>query len=246
MANYTPEFYKRVGTSVSIDLGSLSELKTVREGVTALGTQLTTTSAQVDSIDTQLGALDTQLGGVGADIGTLSQQSQVHTKHVLDRVDGLSVAAVARFDKLDRQQQELKTQVEAEAALAQTRHDAVLDVLNRLLTGGVNQPPDINDQSSEAVAAINDLQSAVLHHAPAVDLNRAKRNAEKALKPVPALLAQYLQAINGYQGGTLADRSRTYWALQRLAEDVAHHWTAPVPAAAHAVALDPSNATATV
>ncbi|MEW6707813.1 MAG: hypothetical protein AB1430_23460 [Pseudomonadota bacterium] len=205
-SNYTPKLYDQFGTKVSIDLGSLSELQSIRDGVNALGVQFAAFGPQLGSLQTTI------VGQVGAQLSTVGDR-------VVQQVNGHTSVLGEHVDAVESTASSILIELQAERASAQQRHAEILGRLGQGTPGGTGTAAPLNEKSGPIVRLLNACQALVLAGSKQAALNETRDEVMRALegaKDWQERLAGAMQRATSW-----SERSERYWVLQRLIEDVA-------------------------
>jgi hypothetical protein len=222
MATFIPDLYKRLGTTVSIDLGSLGDLGAIRDGVNSLTTQFSAVPVQFGALQS---AISTQIGTAQTSI-TAQVNAQVTT--TADRLaEQLHDEATGLGQQLDGVHSATSTtllELQHERRLQRERHDKVMDLLQTLGESSPRQlPAELNPKCGPVVRALNTCQALVLSTASGQALAEARDQAAKLLQGQEDWLQRLAEATER-RVTAWDERSQHYWALQRLIEDVAVAW----------------------
>ena len=204
MNRFIPEIYKRLGTTVSVDLGAATKLGEIDEAVDGLDSKLDAVRDQQDA-DAQLvgqrfAQLDGSAAGISADVKAEAALAAQRHQVVLAKLEELQVLLAA-----------IAEEGEGEEEPPETGDTAGLAPLSR--------------RSIHVIRLLNELQGVVLRDkAPAQELAEATEKAFAALDGDPELQEQLTAAYGEFRGGNLAERSDRYWKLHVLIENVAAYW----------------------
>lgn len=193
---YTPEIYKSLGAKVSIDLGSLADIGVVKEGVTTLQTstnriESAAVTNQAATIDRVVGAENTLKTAIGANDTLLRE----------------------RFDATD----EAFTKAENNA---KQRHEDLLKAITAIEID--DDDPVLAENAIAYLAPLLKLQDQVLCKGFADP--RLVETTVKQLQGLSedgAVLAAALSAAVAGTDTGWAERTRRFWALSDLVDDVA-------------------------
>lgn len=222
MATYVPDLYKRLGTTVSIDLGQLGDLGTIRDGVNAL---LTTSGSLPGQISALQGAIGSQIGSAQTStIGQVNAQVSATGDQVVQLLSSQAAQLSDHIVAVETTASTSLLEIQHERRLQTKRHDEIMDKLNALAESGSQAPePALNARSGVAVYALNACQALVLSRAGAAALAEAREKAAELLQGHDEWLKRLFEATER-RLTAWDERSEHYWALQRLIVDVAEAW----------------------
>lgn len=232
MSTFTPEIYKRFGTSVSIDLSSLAEITTVRDGVKDLQTKGAETAVGVKAVDTKVdgvgkAVLDRAASdflAVSGRFGNIDDKlaSLVTTASGIQiKAGGISEEIATASSQLGTQLADLGTAIQTAFSgseeKAETRHQAVLNAIRDLHRD--RPPAQLNNESASVIRNIVELQAALLHRSKAEQktVDAVKKAIQQSLGETAA--TSFEDTFN--VGGDWKVRSKAFWALHELTERVA-------------------------
>ena len=217
MSKFIPEIYKRLGTTVTLDLGIQAALSALHDEVKDATTEITASRQQV------IDRVDMLASGV---------------TNRFDQQKAGTEALLARAGTIDGTTAQLLVEMRLEAGRAEQRQKELEALIVEQGGGGtdIEVHTELTESSRLRIEPIVALQQAVLAGAPADQVLGLVNAAMHALDGEPELQTELSAAYGHYKPESLHERSAFFWCLHELAEDVADCWDVDDPqlAKAHA------------
>ncbi|HET6315482.1 MAG TPA: hypothetical protein VFG86_03410 [Chloroflexota bacterium] len=221
MSKFIPEIYKRLGTTVSVDLGLKAELAAIHDDIKALPPQITGVQNNMDlKAQALTQAMHLDNGVTRGKIADAINEVASSRQQVLERVVPLAGTAQAIEAKVSTALAEFRK----ETALAQQRHETLVRLIDEHDTTTFDE---LTERSARTIEALVKLQLLLLQSLEP-PLSDAISEAGNAVSAVPDLKAELNAAVEPLRGPeprwTLPHRSKAFWLLHELIEDVAEQW----------------------
>lgn len=209
MSTYVPEIYRRLGTTVSIDLGAATKLGAIETAITSVRDEVHHVEAAVakDTFDTKQ--------AISSD-GDLTRRKVLDVETNLgNRISGVDTIVT----RVDVTATSLHKAVTEERALAANRHTELIKLIQSLPSG--TGQPDLTADTIPAVRWLIRLSEQLLDKPAATTLTAAWKSAPKSIHDDESVHKRLSEAFQPLPGSGLTLQSKCFWLIHDLIAEVA-------------------------